>query len=499
MIQPDVITTNGLELSAFANLSLLRSGIANPTGFNQHLINETTPLILSRETNLPKVFNPIPLSGLSQLINYCSSFYPDQGSTIKLESEKSFVFHGGSEPLDVIHIYRNEGNHLEGIPRHWHYVSFGLSDIHNYTWTHRLDKEIRNINPELFNQYPKLQDQVYPSDDENGEKISGFGFELTIRVKCDSFDNFPRWPIDVMQSLARYVFQTTNPFGEGDHCMWHRPISDDCRIEHFLMTVDQQLDQYVDNISGKVRFIQLVGVFKDELNFAQGWSAKGILDMMREHPETGGKYLVTDSARSRSLFEQCPDLREKVLSAKLIDGSDMNQICKQHKFSLLLPEWYQDKITSIRASNGCPTNDNPDFIRQSKSALSNDGQILDSEESEKPKQVYLLIDLQLAKLLPIILNGRLAHGKPFVINNPRGDLFTTFIPEGSTQECFVTLEPFGKLGSWLQIYISDELRNKMSQKLSNNLDTISSEDLPKSYCWKEHGLYITIVERIDEN
>ena len=37
---------------------------------------------------------------------------------------------GGPDPLDYVSMYANMGRSTEGIPPHWHYVSFGLSDLH---------------------------------------------------------------------------------------------------------------------------------------------------------------------------------------------------------------------------------------------------------------------------------------------------------------------------------------------------------------------------------
>ena len=37
---------------------------------------------------------------------------------------------GGPDPLDYISMYGNPGNPAHNIPAHWHYVSFGLSDLH---------------------------------------------------------------------------------------------------------------------------------------------------------------------------------------------------------------------------------------------------------------------------------------------------------------------------------------------------------------------------------
>jgi suppressor of fused-like protein len=37
---------------------------------------------------------------------------------------------GGPDPLDYISMYANPGDAACGIPPHWHYISFGLSDLH---------------------------------------------------------------------------------------------------------------------------------------------------------------------------------------------------------------------------------------------------------------------------------------------------------------------------------------------------------------------------------
>lgn len=37
---------------------------------------------------------------------------------------------GGPDPLDYISMYANAGDPEKGVPAHWHYISFGLSDLH---------------------------------------------------------------------------------------------------------------------------------------------------------------------------------------------------------------------------------------------------------------------------------------------------------------------------------------------------------------------------------
>ena len=37
---------------------------------------------------------------------------------------------GGPDPLDYISMYSNPGDSSNGILPHWHYITFGLSDLH---------------------------------------------------------------------------------------------------------------------------------------------------------------------------------------------------------------------------------------------------------------------------------------------------------------------------------------------------------------------------------
>lgn len=41
----------------------------------------------------------------------------------------------------------------------------------------------------------------------NKDEPSGYGYELTIKVKKGANGARPTWPIDTMQSLAKYTFE----------------------------------------------------------------------------------------------------------------------------------------------------------------------------------------------------------------------------------------------------------------------------------------------------
>ena len=105
---------------------------------------------------------------------------------------------------------------------------------------------------------------------------SGYGFEITFRLKRDKKDTTPpTWPAELMQSLAKYVFQSgieqwtpclitvnycltiDNLLCPGDHVSWHKPLdSSESRIRHMLLTEDPQLSS-VDTSLGTCSFVQV--------------------------------------------------------------------------------------------------------------------------------------------------------------------------------------------------------------------------------------------------
>lgn len=147
-------------------------------------------------------------------------------------------------------MYANPGDPKQQIPPHWHYISFGLSDLYGDGRVH---------------------------EPHGPETPSGFGFELSFRLKREPNEiEPPGWPANVMQSLAKYVFQTENVLCPGDHVSWHCSLDNsDSRIQHMLMTEDPQLGT-VHGPFGQVTFIQIVGVTVEELDAAQQWNGLGM-------------------------------------------------------------------------------------------------------------------------------------------------------------------------------------------------------------------------------
>lgn len=150
-------------------------------------------------------------------------------------------------------MYRNDGNIELNIPPHWHYVTFGLSDLHGDGRVHIRD------------------------DMDNPEQRSGMGFELTFRLirnaintetdskgKQQDQDMPPIWPANLLQQLARYVFHTGNRLCAGDNVPWKKSLDNSTSsIQHMLIASDPQLQRILSPF-GWIDFCQIVGVTEGE-------------------------------------------------------------------------------------------------------------------------------------------------------------------------------------------------------------------------------------------
>lgn len=215
---------------------------------------------------------------------------------------------GGHDPLDYISMYRNDGNVELNIPPHWHYVTFGLSDLHGDGRVHARSA---------------MDHQEHPS---------GMGFELTFRLVKTSHTNAdgspqddapPIWPANLLQQLARYVFQTGNRLCVGDNVPWKKSLDNSpSHIQHMLIAADPQLRR-TQSPFGYVDFCQIVGVTEEELNQASWWKGTGVLSLLSKDPQTGGEWLITDMERSQSVFELFPKTLNELKQNLEYDGSDL--------------------------------------------------------------------------------------------------------------------------------------------------------------------------------
>ncbi|XP_059755807.1 suppressor of fused homolog isoform X4 [Balaenoptera ricei] len=230
----------------------------------------------------PPAFASLFPPGLHAIYGECRRLYPDQPNPLQVTAIVKYWL-GGPDPLDYVSMYRNVGSPSANIPEHWHYISFGLSDLYG-------------------------DNRVHEFTGTDGP--SGFGFELTFRLKRETGESAPpTWPAELMQGLARYVFQSENTFCSGDHVSWHSPLDNsESRIQHMLLTEDPQM-QPVQTPFGVVTFLQIVGVCTEELHAAQQWNGQGILELLRTVPIAGGPWLITDMRRGETIFEIDPHLQ----------------------------------------------------------------------------------------------------------------------------------------------------------------------------------------------
>nr|XP_051679499.1 suppressor of fused homolog isoform X7 [Oryctolagus cuniculus] len=248
----------------------------------------------------PPAFASLFPPGLHAIYGECRRLYPDQPNPLQVTAIVKYWL-GGPDPLDYVSMYRNVGSPSANIPEHWHYVSFGLSDLYG-------------------------DNRVHEFTGTDGP--SGFGFELTFRLKRETGESAPpTWPAELMQGLARYVFQSENTFCSGDHVSWHSPLDNsESRIQHMLLTEDPQM-QPVQTPFGVVTFLQIVGVCTEELHSAQQWNGQGILELLRTVPVAGGPWLITDMRRGETIFEIDPHLQqERVDKGIETDGSNLSGV-----------------------------------------------------------------------------------------------------------------------------------------------------------------------------
>lgn len=146
---------------------------------------------------------------------------------------------GGNDPLDGISIYDQNKQVF-----HRHIVSYGMSELY--------------YNPDVV-----------------GEEFSKWGFEFTFRITpfaddkdIDNTKNEPQWALNLMQNLARYVFDSGNYFDAYHFIPCNETIRSDTetKIVGVAFVLDTQLGK-IDTPHGEVMFLQMVGLTQKELDW----------------------------------------------------------------------------------------------------------------------------------------------------------------------------------------------------------------------------------------
>lgn len=156
------------------------------------------------------------------------------------------AFLGGNDPLDGVEVWKSD----RGVP-HWHYITYGFT--------------------ELF-------------EKESGDaEISGYGFELTFRLKRGEEEQPPTWPISLLQNMGRYVFSSGNVFGPGHYIDCNSPIAleTDTLLTALGFQTDPELGE-LDTPNGHFAFLQAVGLTGDEMDAMMCWNGQKFLAALAE-------------------------------------------------------------------------------------------------------------------------------------------------------------------------------------------------------------------------
>lgn len=173
---------------------------------------------------------------------------------------------GGNDPLTGVSAYRA----TEPVP-HWHYVTYGYSDLFGEDLEQRRDAGAPVEDPSTF--------------------PSGFGTEMTFRLAdpaaADPEATAPVWVVSLMQNLARYTFQSRNVIRAGHHLDANGPIALDSGTALTGLTALAFLDDplHPDTLQtphGTVDLVNAVGITADELVAVQTGDTRSVLAILAE-------------------------------------------------------------------------------------------------------------------------------------------------------------------------------------------------------------------------
>ncbi|KAL1460959.1 hypothetical protein WDU94_012893 [Cyamophila willieti] len=368
-------------------------------------------------------------------------------------------------------MYANPGNLDLHVPPHWHYVSFGLSDLHG-------DGRVHQMN----------------------DNRCGFGFEMTFRLKREEEETAPpTWPAKLLQTLARYVFQSGNTLCAGDYASWHYALDNsESMIRHMLMVEDPQLSA-TQTPFGVVNFVQIVGVCAEEVKAAQQWSVPGVLNILKRLRGVGGEWLVTDMRRSKIMQELDPQCQSEIEHGIHMEGSNLSGVSTRYMKTgpivfndsgEILCRLNGDDTTSMynQQSKNPPSFDQRNVLQQQGSSLDipplqqNNLSIFDS--------LHLCLDAEAGSLLSLALRGRVLHGRHFTFNAILDDQVVTLVAPSVAGIFVEPNTPYVRHGPWTQIFIPSEFATEMAA----TLDVLTSPELilPKTFHWDKRKLAITI-------
>lgn len=206
-----------------------------------------------------KIFSEEDAVGWDAIDEVVDALYPNQEPTHYAPDFPASL--GGDSYLDGISVYQSDKQEP-----HFHFVTYGFSNL-------------------------------YYDEKSAGGDYSGFGFELTFRLKKTGDKNVT-WAINFLQNIAKYVFTSGNYFEPYHVFPANSPIRLDYNTE--LIAVAFVLDPELGEIEtphGTVQFLQAVGITSQEFQMLKKDFSIGKVEELMGHLRKDNPLLITDLDR----------------------------------------------------------------------------------------------------------------------------------------------------------------------------------------------------------
>lgn len=219
---------------------------------------------------------PVQAPGWAAIDRALGVLYPGQVPH-QFTSERAYDLNGPA-PLPAVAVYETPA------PDGWHFVTYGLT--------------------ELF--------EKSSADPEH----SGFGFELTMRLPREEA-NPPVWALRLLQVLGHYVLSGHGGLDTGHlidlgSSLAPTQVDEDgvekpCLLEGVVLVPDPRLGE-LQTPFGRVLFLQLFGLTRDELEAMEGWEMKRKVGLVMEYDPLAitdpGRVSMREDPRKAAVFRR---------------------------------------------------------------------------------------------------------------------------------------------------------------------------------------------------
>ena len=291
--------------------------------------------------------------GYTYISNRIKEFYPEQEGLYYASILPWRL--GGKDPLDAVEIWESE----KGCP-HWLYVTYGFTDLYPDDEDSEDDEDIDTCDNTTDNGNENCNENdtmdTENDSDDSDNPVSGFGFELTFRLKRGNEDTPPIWPMNLLQNLARYVFSTGNTFDSGHYLNANGPIAleTDTQLTCLGFLTDPELGT-INTVNGSMIFLEAIGITEDELNSMMCWNGENFLNELLKYVPYGISDLSRSSLMSRPEFRYAWEqgVARDGSSTSLLYLSELTASLDTNKGYLQLGAGHIDQIvTLLRARIG---------------------------------------------------------------------------------------------------------------------------------------------------